>query len=114
MAEYRIWFTLEEKFAINKITGYSPNQGDYYIRVGIRSKPLFKTDIDPSTDITQRISDKIGGFYDIGMSIIPYVPPLAVNVPQDCVALGENRITLDKNHIEDPGKVQCIQNFGLT
>jgi hypothetical protein len=74
MGQYGIDFTLEEKKMINKILGHDSNQRDYYIRDQIRSEPLFKTEIDKTNNTVQRISDKIGGFYDIGMKVVPHRP----------------------------------------
>ncbi len=75
MGQFGIDFELEEKRWINQIIGHDSDQRDFYIRDQIRSKPLFKEKYDKSADITQRISDKIGGFYDIGDQITPYQPP---------------------------------------
>lgn len=81
IGQFGIDFTLEEKQKINTIIGHDSNQRDFYIRDQIRSEPLFKTDIDTKSDIVQRISDKIGGFYEIGMKVIPFrpQPPLKKN-----------------------------------
>lgn len=75
MGQYGIDFELEEKRYINQIVGHDSNQRDFYIRDHIRSKPLFKEKPEKNTDIIQRISDKIGGFYDIGDKIVPHQPP---------------------------------------
>jgi hypothetical protein len=75
IGEYNIDFSLAEKRQINRIMGHNSDQRDFYIRENIRSKPLFKQNINEQDDIVQRISDKIGGFYDIGDKLIFYRPP---------------------------------------
>ena len=75
MGQYGIDFELEEKRWINQIIGHDSDQRDFYIRDQIRSKPLFRRVYNKTTDVVQRISDKIGGFYDIGDKIDYYQPP---------------------------------------
>jgi|UniRef100_A0A6C0BLX4 hypothetical protein len=85
MGQYGIDFDLNEKLMINQIIGHDSDQRDFYIRDQIRSKPLFKKNYDKSADIVQRISDKIGGFYDIGDQIVPYQLPPPIKKIKICI-----------------------------
>lgn len=75
IVQYGLDFTYEEKQTINKIMAHNSNQRESYACGKLRSIPLFMDNIDMTNDTVQRLSDKTGGFYDIGDKVVEGDPP---------------------------------------